>query len=178
MVYLNDIKISNFRNYSNLNIKFSKNINIFVGDNALGKTNLIESIYVLALTKSFRPVNDNSLLKSNEQSYCLTGNINKNNFCDELKIIYNENGKTYHLNDKNNVKNSDYLSNMNVIVFSPDDLEIIKGSPDIRRRYMNLEIVQLNSFYSKVLSDYNSLLKMRNDYLKKMKRTSKKYKIN
>ena len=169
MVYLNDIKISNFRNYFNLNIKFSKNINIFVGDNALGKTNLIESIYVLALTKSFRPVNDNSLLKSNEQSYCLTGNINKNNFCDELKIIYNENGKTYHLNDKNNVKNSDYLSNMNVIVFSPDDLEIIKGSPDIRRRYMNLEIVQLNSFYSKVLSDYNSLLKMRNDYLKKMK---------
>jgi DNA replication and repair protein RecF len=161
-VYLNDIKISNFRNYSNLNIKFSKNINIFVGDNALGKTNLIESIYVLALTKSFRPVNDNSLLKSNEQSYCLIGNINKNNFCDELKIIYNESGKTYHLNDKNNVKNSDYLSNMNVIVFSPDDLEIIKGSPDIRRRYLNLEIVQLNSFYSKVLSDYNSLLKMRN----------------
>ena len=104
MVYLNDIKISNFRNYSNLNIKFSRNINIFVGDNALGKTNLIESIYVLALTKSFRPVNDISLLKTNEISYQLVGNIYKNDFVDELKIIYNESGKTYFINDKKTLK--------------------------------------------------------------------------
>lgn len=168
-MYLNNIKVTNFRNYKNLHINFSNNINIIVGDNALGKTNIIESIYVLALTKSFRPVNDNSLLKSDESNYQLIGNIQKKNFIDELKINYNKTGKIYYLNNKKSTKLSDYLSNMNVIIFSPDDLEIIKGSPDIRRKYLNMEIMQLNPLYSKVLNDYNSLLKMRNDYLKKLK---------
>lgn len=168
-MYLNNIKVTNFRNYKNLNIDFSKNINIFVGDNALGKTNIIESIYVLALSKSFRPVNDNNLIKINESNYSLLGNVQKKDFVDELKINYNEKGKIYYLNNKKSTKLSDYLSNMNVIIFSPDDLEIIKGSPDIRRKYLNMEIMQLNSLYSKVLNDYNSLLKMRNDYLKKLK---------
>jgi DNA replication and repair protein RecF len=168
-VYLNNIKITNFRNYEKLEINFSKNINIFVGDNALGKTNIIESIYVLALSKSFRPVTDNNLIKLNKSSYQLLGNVQKKDFNDELKINYNNHVKMYYLNSKKSTKLTDYLSNMNVIIFSPDDLEIIKGAPDIRRKYLNMEIMQLNSLYSKVLNDYNSLLKMRNDYLKKIK---------
>ena len=76
--------------------------------------------------------------------------------------------------DNNNInKNSDYISNMNIIIFYPEDLELIKGSPSSRRRFLNLELSQLNSNYLIILNDYNKLLKMRNDYLKKIYRQIK-----
>lgn len=165
---LNTIKLVNYRNYENLLLSFSENINIIVGNNALGKTNILESIYVLALTKSFRTSNDINLVQKGYDRFIIEGNVTKNNFTDNLKINYSKN-KNVYLNDKKVNKLSDYLSHLNVIVFSPDDLELIKGYPDVRRKYLNTEISQLYPIYCKNLSEYNKLLKMRNDCIRKIK---------
>ena len=151
---LNTIKLVNYRNYENLLLSFSENINIIVGNNALGKTNILESIYVLALTKSFRTSNDINLVQKGYDRFIIEGNVTKNNFTDNLKINYSKN-KNVYLNDKKVNKLSDYLSHLNVIVFSPDDLELIKGYPDVRRKYLNTEISQLYPIYCKNLSEYN-----------------------
>lgn len=165
---LNTIKLVNYRNYENLFLSFSENINIIVGNNALGKTNILESIYVLALTKSFRTSNDINLVQKGYDRFIIEGSITKNNFTDNLRINYSKN-KNVYINDKKVNKLSDYLSHLNVIVFSPDDLELIKGYPDVRRKYLNTEISQLYPIYCKNLSDYNKLLKMRNDCIRKIK---------
>ena len=153
---LNTIKLVNYRNYENLLLSFSENINIIVGNNALGKTNILESIYVLALTKSFRTSNDINLVQKGYDRFIIEGNVTKNNFTDNLKINYSKN-KNVYLNDKKVNKLSDYLSHLNVIVFSPDDLELIKGYPDVRRKYLNTEISQLYPIYCKNLSEYKQI---------------------
>ncbi|MEG0266791.1 MAG: DNA replication/repair protein RecF [Bacilli bacterium] len=165
---LNNLKVSNFRNYDNLSINFIDKINIIVGNNAIGKTNIIEAIYTLALTKSFRPVSDSILIKTNCLGFSISGKTDKKNFSDELKIEYNGKIKKNYVNGKN-TKMIDYIYNLNAIVFTPDDIELIKGAPNIRRRYLNTEISQIVPNYIKVLSDYNTLLKIRNDYIKKIK---------
>ena len=96
---LNTIKLVNYRNYENLLLSFSENINIIVGNNALGKTNILESIYVLALTKSFRTSNDINLVQKGYDRFIIEGNVTKNNFTDNLKINYSKN-KNVYLNDK------------------------------------------------------------------------------
>lgn len=165
---LKNLKLQNYRNYEQLNISFSDNINIIVGNNALGKTNILEAIYVLALTKSFRTSTDSNLIQNNYERFIVEGKVCKDLFSDKLKIQYSKN-KNLYINDNKVSKLSEYLSHLNVIVFSPDDLDIIKGYPDIRRKYINTEISQIYPAYSKLLSDYNSLLKMRNDCIKKIK---------
>lgn len=168
-MFLKSIKLSNFRSFESLNLDFKKNINIIVGDNALGKTNILESIYVLGLTKTFRNAKDKDLIKNNREYFQISGNIEKDNFIDNLKLNYNSNGKTMFINEEKEKKISNFITYLNVIVFSPDDLEIVKGSPEIRRKFLNLEISQLFPEYCKLLNNYNSLLKMRNDFLKKMR---------
>lgn len=165
---LNNIKLKNFRNYENLEISFSKGINIIYGKNAQGKTNLLESIYVLALTKSHRSFIDHNLIKSNEISSKISGKVEKDGIVTEYEVLIEQKKKKCFV-DKDEIKKlSDYMSNLNIIIFYPEDLEIIKGSPQLRRRYINTEISQLDRNYFKILSDYTRLLKMRNDSLKKM----------
>lgn len=162
------IKLENFRNYDHLEIDFSEGINIIYGNNAQGKTNLLESIYVLALTKSHRSFIDQNLLKNGTDFSRIEGIVKKNNIETKMGITISKGKKKCYM-DMNEIKKmSDYISNMNIIIFYPEDLELIKGSPLIRRRYLNLELSQLDRNYFKVLNDYNRLLKMRNDYLKKI----------
>lgn len=165
---IKNIKLKNFRNYENLNTKFYKGINIIYGCNAQGKTNLLESIYVLGLTKSHRSFIDDNLIEKNKEFSIIEGTINSGSL--DKKLIININKKSKKLSiDNNSIKKvSDYISNMNIIIFYPDDLEILKGSPQLRRKYLNIELSQLYSNYYIVLNEYNKLLKIRNDYLKKM----------
>ena len=165
---IKNIELKNYRNYDNLNINFNDNLNIIIGDNAQGKTNLLESIYVLAVTKSFLSNNDKSIIKFNNHYTKINGLIEGKYNVNTLELLINDNGKCVKINNKEIKKLSDYISNMNVIMFSPSDLDIIKGSPQIRRNLLNIQISQLYPFYVNYLNEYNKLLKNRNEYLKQL----------
>jgi len=167
-MYIKKLKLVNFRNYKNLIFTLTKGINIIYGENAQGKTNLLESIYVLGLTKSHRSFIDNSLINNQNNYLTIEGIINTNKINNKLNIYIDNKNKILKYNNYTIKKVSDYLSIMNIIIFSPDDLEIIKGSPQIRRKYVNLELSQLYSNYYIVLNEYNKILKIRNEYLKKI----------
>lgn len=165
-MYIKNISLMNFRNYAKQKINFSKGINIIYGNNAQGKTNLLESIYVLALTKSHRSFIDNNLIKENEETSKVEGNITINNINSNFQIIINKKNKKLRI-DKDEIKKiSDYISKLNIIIFYPEDLELIKGAPGNRRRFLNLELSQLYPEYLILLNNYNRILKMRNDYIK------------
>lgn len=163
------IKLQNYRNYDNFEIDLGQNLNIIIGNNAQGKTNLLESIYVLAVTKSFLSINDKGLIKFNNKfakiSGKITNNLSRNN---KLEIIFSDKGKVVKVNGKEIKKLSDYISIVNVIIFSTDNIRIFKESPNSRRKYFNIEISQINKNYLKYLSEYNILLKQRNEFLKVM----------
>ncbi len=166
-MYLKNIKINNFRNYDNFKLDFYKNINIIYGNNGQGKTNLLESIYLLGLTKSHRSYIDNNIIQNNKEYLKINGNICIDKFNTNLEIYINKNNKILKIDKKEIKKVSDYISKMHVILFTPDDLELIKGSPSERRKFLNLELSQLNKDYYLILNNYNKILKMRNNYLKK-----------
>ena len=163
---IKNIELKNYRNYDNLNINFNDNLNIIIGDNAQGKTNLLESIYVLAVTKSFLSNNDKSIIKFNNHYTKINGLIEGKYNVNTLELLINDNGKCVKINNKEIKKLSDYISNMNVIIFSSNDIVIFKDSPSSRRKYFNIQISQINKNYLKYLNDYNVILRQRNEFLK------------
>ena len=159
------LKLLNFRNYESKQFEFSDKFNIIYGQNGSGKTNLVESIYVLALTKSFRGSVDKVLLMNNKDVCRVEGTI-EDNYVNNYKIIIKPDGKKVKINNTKVDKLSDYISKISIVLFNPDDLRFIKDSPSIRRNAINLEISQINNAYLKKLNMYNKLLKQRNVYLK------------
>lgn len=170
---LKQLKIANFRNYKSLDITLSPRINLIYGNNAQGKTNILESIYVLGITKSHRSFIDEDLIMNGKMESKVSGNIEKNGITSLFEIELSKNSKKYKIDNDKIKKTSDYISNMNIIIFYPEDLEIIKGSPGIRRKFLDLELSQLYNNYYRVLNDYNKLLKIRNDYLKKLQKNER-----
>lgn len=163
---LDNITLINFRNYSKVKLDLSKNINILIGDNAQGKTNILEAIYVLAITKSHRSLVDNNLIKDNENFCKLKGKVSVKNISRNLEFFLSNKEKRVLINNKQIRKLTDYISKFNIIIFTPDDLELVKGSPSVRRKFLNVEIGQIDNNYLNILNDYNKLLKTRNEYLK------------
>ena len=172
---LTNLQLKNFRNYDNLNLTFNKKINIFIGNNAQGKTNILESIYVLSLTKSHRTNKDLYLIKKDSLFTKVIGTINDNDKNTKYEVLINENGKRVSINDKPLKKVSEYLSKNNAIMFCPDDLEIIKGSPQERRSFFNISISGFNNDYIRYLNEYNKILRTRNEYLKNYEIINKDY---
>lgn len=166
-MFLKSINLNNFRNISSLYLEFSKNINIFIGNNAQGKTNLLESIYFLAITKSHRTNQELNLIKQDELYSKVEGvyEDEKDN-TNYLSILLNEKGKKVSINNIAQKRISNYLSRLNVIMFCPDDLDIIKGTPSVRRKFLNIELSQFSNEYVMELKEYNKILKQRNEYLK------------
>lgn len=165
-MFLNKILLTNFRNYSNLELNFDKNINIFIGNNAQGKTNILESIYVLSVTKSHRCNKDLFLIKQDSLFTKIKGTVSNNGIKNNYEVLINKEGKRVSINESVIKKTSNYISNINTIMFCPDDLEIIKGSPSNRRTFLNIEIGQFYNNYIKILNEYNKILKNRNEHLK------------
>ena len=165
-MYLKRVELKNFRNYSSLKISFNKGINIIYGNNAQGKTNLLESIYVLALTNTFRNVYDTDLIMKDRKFFNIKGILKNSKLDTTLNISYDNIKKRMILDDSEITKVSSYISVMNTILFTPDDLDIIKGPPLVRRKFLNTELSQLYSNYYILLSEYEKILKMRNDYIK------------
>jgi len=173
-MYLEELQLRNFRNYNSLKIKLNPHINIFYGNNAQGKTNLLESIYVLGLTKSHLLNLDSNLVKDNEKTCKIKGILKKSKLKQRLEIELHDNKKIMKIDNIEVKKITEYInSSLNVIIFYPEDLEIIKGSPNNRRNFINLELSQLSDNYLKIFTEYNKLLKIRNDYLKKINKNIK-----
>lgn len=165
-MYLKRVELKNFRNYSSLKISFNKGINIIYGNNAQGKTNLLESIYVLALTNTFRNVSDTDLIMKDRNFFNIKGILKNSKLDTTLSISYDNIKKRMLLDNSEITKVSSYISSMNTILFTPDDLDIIKGPPLVRRKFLNTELSQLYSNYYILLNEYEKILKMRNDYIK------------
>lgn len=166
---IKSLELVNFRNYDNVFINFSPKLNIIYGNNAQGKTNILEGIYVLCLTKSHRLYVDNNLIKNGCSTTKLNGKFEDKILDKDLKLLITEKGKILEKNNNKIKKINEYVSESNIIIFYPEDLNLIKGSPLERRRYLNIELSQLYSEYMINLNNYNKILKIRNDLLKKLK---------
>ncbi len=162
------LKLTNFRNYSSLELDFNKNVNIFIGDNGKGKTNILESIYVLSLTKTNRYGIEENLIKFDEEIAKIEGLIRSDDLLKKQEILLTKKKKQIFINNKEMRRIRDYISNFCVISFTPEDLEIVKGSPNERRNMINIDISQLQNSYITYLNEYNQIIKIRNEYLKKM----------
>lgn len=160
------LQLKNYRNYENLDIELSDKLNIFIGDNAQGKSNLLESIVVLALTKSYMNVKDINLINDNFDFTNIKANVMIDDNLFKLSVGFDESTKKLKINNKEIKRYSDYISKVRFILFSPYEVGFVKGSPSFRRKYFNIEISQLSNKYVKLLQNYNVTLKKRNQLLK------------
>ena len=143
---LQKIYLKNYRNYDDILLELNNNLNIIIGDNAQGKTNLLESIYVLAVTKSFLSISDKNLINFNSRYSMIKGIVDYNGSYDELELLINENGKVVKINKKEIKKLSDYISKMNVILFSSDSIRIFKDIHLVEENTLIFKLVKLIRF--------------------------------
>lgn len=167
-MYLDHFVVNNYRNLSEIDTHFDPNVNIFIGKNAQGKTNLLESIYFLALTRSHRTNNDKELIAFNQDFANLSGNVHKSQVDLDLRVLITKKGKKVWVNRIEQAKLSKYVGKLNAILFSPEDLDLIKGAPTLRRKFMDQEFGQVNSEYLFFASKYRQVLQQRNNYLKQL----------
>lgn len=167
-MYLDQLQLKNFRNFKELSIKYSPNVNIFLGQNAQGKTNLLEAIYFLALTRSHRTNNDRDLITFGKKQADLQGHVKKSQVEVELHVRLSPKGKKVWINHIEQSRLSKYVGQLNAILFSPEDLALIKGSPTIRRKFMDLEFGQINEQYLYFASQYRKVLQQKNNYLRQI----------
>lgn len=165
---IKQIKLINFRNLENVELNFINNINIIIGGNGAGKTNILEAVYLNSLTKSFRANNDIELIKFNKDFLTIKTTIKENSYSE--KVLYNIDkiSKKIYLNSNKITKLSEYIGKYPVVISTPEDVLMIKTSPSNRRDVLNISICQFNKEYFKTLNEYNKLLKLRNDYLKRI----------
>ncbi len=166
------IKLKNFRNYEEEIIELNKGINIFYGDNAQGKTNILESVFLCSIGKSFRSNKEKELIKLGEN--CAEIEINYNKSDREGRIQYNiSDKKQINVNGIKINKLSELIGNINTVMFSPDDIEILKGGPQKRRKFLNMMISQLRPSYIYNYNLYIKALEERNNYLRQIKNENK-----
>ena len=165
-MWLQSLKIKHFRNYQEADIDFHPGLNVFLGQNAQGKTNILEAIYFLALTRSHRTRSDKDLIHFTENELLVSGILEKKTGKVPLDINLTPKGRITKVNHLKQSKLSDYIGTMNVVLFAPEDLQLIKGSPSLRRKFIDIELGQIKPVYLSDLSNYNHVLKQRNSYLK------------
>lgn len=164
-MWIKNIKIKNFRNYNYQEINFNKNINIIYGKNAQGKTNIIEAIFLSSFGKSFRTNKEKELINFNEQECMINTLFQKTDREGKVEINI-KNKKNILINDIKIKKLSQLLGNINVVIFTPDDINILKGDPQNRRKFLNVMISQLKPKYMYIYNLYLKTLEERNTYLK------------
>ena len=165
---LTNLQLQNFRNYESVQLEFTDGVHVFIGENAQGKTNLMESIYALAMTKSHRTTNDKELIGWNKEFATIKGTVEKTATKTNLELQFSKKGKIAKVNYLEQKRLSSYLGNLNVILFAPENLTLVKGSPQNRRKFVDMELGQMSSLYLYDLVEYNRILKQRNTYLKQL----------
>lgn len=159
----------NFRNYDFLDLKFSEGTNILYGDNAQGKTNVLEAIYLSATTKSHKGSKDRDIVKFDAEESHIRTYLEKEGI--EYKVdmhLRKSKSKGVAVDGQKLKKAADLLGLLNVVFFSPEDLSIIKNGPAERRRFVDMELCQLDNFYLYNLNHYNKIVNQRNKLLKDM----------
>ncbi len=164
-MYIDNLKIQNFRNYEYQEINLENKINIFYGDNAQGKTNIIESIFLSAFGKSFRTNKDKELIKKGEDFLKIQTHFQKKDRVGKVRIEISDK-KNVFLNDVKLKKLSELLGNINLVIFTPDDINLLKSGPNLRRKFLDMMIGQLRPAYVLNLNLYLKTLEQRNNFLK------------
>lgn len=163
---IEQIRLKNFRNYEDVDVHFEKGVNIITGVNGAGKTNLVEAIYFLSLARSFRTTEDNTLIKNNGDFALIDAVVKKGAILDKLKIVISKEGKKVEVNNNKVSKLSSLNEVCNVLVFEPKDALMYKGTPKIRRQFLDINLAKTSPVYFDCISRYEKILKERNEILK------------
>lgn len=164
---IKSIELSNFRNYEKLEIHFDEGTNILYGDNAQGKTNILEAAYLSGTTKSHKGSRDKEMIRFGEIDSHIRTVVKKNEKEYQIDMHLRKNGSKGVAINKIPIKRaSELFGILNIVFFSPEDLNIIKNGPAERRRFLDLELCQLDKLYLSDLSNYNKVLNQRNKLLK------------
>jgi DNA replication and repair protein RecF len=164
---LSSIELKNYRNYREIHIDFDKNVTIFFGDNAQGKTNILEAVYVCATTKSHRSAKDRDLIMFGEEESHIKMMLTDEDVKTRIDMHIKKNRSKGIAVDGLMLKRaSELFGYLNVVFFSPEDLQIIKNGPSERRKFVDCELCQLDKIYLYNLANYNKILNQRNRLLK------------
>ena len=165
-MYIESLELKNYRNYQNLQLDFDKGTNIFYGDNAQGKTNILESVYLCGTTKSHRGSKDKEIIRFGEEESHIRMMIRKDELSYKIDMHLRKNkAKGVAINGLPIKKARELFGIVNLVFFSPEDLNIIKNGPGERRRFMDLELCQLDQIYLTDLAGYNHIVNQRNRLL-------------
>lgn len=168
-MYIQSLELSNFRNYKELNMEFSKGTNILYGDNAQGKTNILESIYFASTSKSHKGSKDRDVINFGEKESHIKAIVIKNDCPVRIDIhLRNNKAKGIAINGIPIKKASELFGLLNVVLFSPEDLSLIKDGPAERRKFIDMELCQIDKIYLSNLSNYTKILNQRNSLLKEL----------
>lgn len=166
-MHVKDIRLINYRNYYSLTTKFNRNSNIIIGNNAQGKTNLLEAIYICATGISFRTNRDREIINFNKNQAYIGVNISVGKYDKFIEVkMDRERSKRIRVNKTELKNNKELNSGLNVVVFTPEDLSLVKGGPGERRNFLDMEISQIKPVYNYNISRYNKILFQRNNLLK------------
>lgn len=169
-MYIKKINLINYRNYKYCEVELSPFLNIFKGANAQGKTNFLESIYLASIGKSPKSKNDKDLIKWKEKNAKISIELSKEFFDQRIEIYLREEGKkSIKINSVSIRKIGELIGEMPIVYFAPDEISLIKDGPSDRRRFMDIDISQLNREYFYLLCRYEKLLQERNKLLKQTK---------
>ena len=165
------LKVENFRNLEKLDIKFSDGVNIIYGNNAQGKTNIIEAIYIFSFGRSFRANRDIELLKFDEEYFLSNIEIMKKDRELDMDFGFDKlsNKKMIKVNGVIQKKISDIIGKLNVVVFKPEDIKIVTDAPSVRRKYIDYLISSISKGYLENITKYKKVLEERNNLLKEIK---------
>jgi len=173
---LKKISIENFRNITDIEYEAVNGLNIFMGENAQGKTNIIEAIFMMATGNSFRTSNDKLMVKYESACFQIAGKHQFENRLIDTGVYYHLNkGKTIKINNKKTTQNN--TNRLRVVVFTPDDLYLVKGSPSRRRIFVDIILREVSAEYRLLLENYNKVLRKRNDLLRKDKSNTRNYSV-
>lgn len=166
-MYLKNLNLINFRNYENQYIEFHKGINVLIGNNGHGKTNVLEAIYLMAIGKSFRTKKDKELISFDKKESYIASNIDFGSRLGKIEIkLGGVQKKAIKVDGFSIEKLGELLGNLKVVIFSPEDLKLIKEGPKERRAFLDREISQLRPKYYSLLVNYNQVLAQRNNLIK------------
>ena len=173
-MYIESIQLKNFRNYEFLEMEFEKGTNILYGDNAQGKTNILEAVYLCGTSKSHKGSKDKEIIRFHEDESHIRMMIRKDGMSYKIDMHLKKNkAKGVAINGLPIKKARELLGVVNLVFFSPEDLNIIKNGPSERRRFLDLELCQLDTIYLTDLANYNHVINQRNKLLKDMSFNSK-----
>ena len=160
------LNLHNYRNHHSRSFVFRPGINVLTGENGVGKTNIIESIYYLSLGRSFKGVDINDLIKKGEETASINAKIQIGELNRDIAVLFYKNQRTISINKKPVKKLSELIKTINVILFEPKDVMLFTGSPKGRRDFLDISISKNNETYLNAISQYEKVLKQRNDILK------------